>query len=353
MGKEYKALSSFSWQRLPQSRRSWVDVVHDSVDRLGINRWLFYFAVMVATIMVLQGLHWLSGALPFGHFTAPLVYTGAVSAFSIGSLHHVDTVALRALQRFRPALPDDEVEYTRMAHVLTTMPAAPVWWCHLVGLLLFISIIYSDPTFYGLLRGYPLSDTALYLIGYLNNTILVINLYHTLHQLSWVQTIHARAKTISLIDRSPAFAFSTLTYWTTVLGLGIVYGFIYFFPALRQNSVAISMAGSAALVLLLLFFLPLHGIHMRLVEDKERRLGHVRQQIDATFSLLHDQRKAADLAAAEQVAKQLPSLIQEEEYLSKLPTWPWASGTVTKLISVALLPLLLLAAERLIVRLMH
>jgi hypothetical protein len=352
MGKEFKALSPFSWQRLPQSRRSWVDAVHDRVDRLGINRWLFYFAIILAAIMLLHGLHWLSSALPIGHFTGPLVYTGALTVMSIAFMHHLDEVALASLQRFRPALPDNEAEFEWLAYVLTTMPAAPVLWSQFIGLIVFVIILRLNPTFYGMMLGYPLSDTILYIFGGINTGTLILDLYHTLHQLSWVQTIHARAKAISLIDRAPAFAFSTLAYWTTVFGIIIVYGLIYFFPALRRDPVAIAMAGSAALLMVIFFFVPLQGMHVRLVEDKERRLGHVRQQIDATFALLHEQRKAADLAAAEQVAKQLPSLIQEEEYLSKLPTWPWPAGTVTKLISVALLPFLLLAAERLLARLL-
>jgi hypothetical protein len=81
---------------------------------------------------------------------------------------------------------------------------------------------------------------------------------------------------------------------------------------------------------------------------KERRLSDVRQQIDATFTLLHSQRKASDLAAVEQMMKHLPALVMEEEYLSKLLTWLWPPGIVTRLMSVALLPLLLWVAERML-----
>jgi hypothetical protein len=348
MRKPIKVFSPVLWQALPLGQRSWVDVVHDRVERLRVNRWLVYLGLSLALVSLLHGLHWLSGALPLGHFTAPLVYTASVSVISVAFAHHLDDVARRSLERFRSALPNDEAGFEQLTRELTTMPAAPVLLCHAISLFLFSCIVFLDPTFYGLLRGYPLSDSALYLVGWLNNGMLLVNLYHTIHQLSWVQTTHARAQSISLIDRAPAFAFSTLTYRTAVLGSVLMYGFLYLFPALRIDPIALSLASIAALLMMAVFFLPLQGMHERLVEEKERRLSDVRQQIDATFTLLHSQRKASDLAAVEQMMKHLPALVMEEEYLSKLPTWPWPPGTVTRLMSVVLLPLFLWVAERML-----
>jgi hypothetical protein len=348
MLKEIKMSHPFRLPSLSSGQRSWVDAVHDGVDQLKINRWLFYLIIAVAMVMLLHGLHWMSGALAFGQFTGPLIFTAIVTVMSIAFAHYLDLVAVRCLQRFRSALCVDDAEIQRLSAHLTTMPAVAVWVSHLISIPLLVSILRFDPTFYGLFRGYSLSDLPLYAFGLLYNGILIVDLYHTIHQLSWVQRIHARAQSISVIDRSPAFAFSTLTYWTAVLGMVLVYGFIYFFPPLRRDPVAVSMAAGAVLLLIVTFFVPLQEMHDRLVDDKDRRLRAVRQQIEGVFTRLQNERAEADLAGVEQVGKHLNALMVEEEYLGKLPTWPWPAGTVTKLVSVAFLPLLLIIAERLL-----
>jgi hypothetical protein len=346
MSKEIKVHAPADFGQSLSGRRSWVDMLHEKVDQLKLNRWLVYLGAALVMITFLNGLHWLSGALPVGQFTGPLLFTASVTVLSIAFAHYLDLIALDSLERFRGALTADEAEFKQLAYNLTTMPAIPVLLCQLCAVPLFIAIIRFDPTFCGLLRGHPLSDVALYVIGLINYGILMVNLYHTVHQLLWVQAVHARAHAISVIDRAPAFAFSKLTYWTAVLGMVLVYGFIYFFPALRRDPLAVSLAVGTALLLVVTFFLPLQEMHNRLVEDKEGRLRAVRQLIEAAFASLHSARQEVNFAEAEETGKHLSALIAEEEYLSKLPTWPWPAGTVTKLMSVALLPLLLIIAER-------
>ncbi|MCB0186191.1 MAG: hypothetical protein KDE31_18105, partial [Caldilineaceae bacterium] len=168
----------------------------------------------------------------------------------------------------------------------------------------------------------------------------------------WVRTIHDRAKMISVIDRDPAFAFSNLAYQTTITGLAFIYLLIYIYPALRTDPVAISIDGATLLLVLLAFYVPLQGMHRSLVEDKQRRLRAVRQQIEATFTKLHNQGAATDLSAIEHSMRVFPLLLQEEAYLTKLSTWPWASGTLSKLMTAAILPSVLLVADRLLGRLL-
>ncbi|HXF63802.1 MAG TPA: hypothetical protein VNK95_19420 [Caldilineaceae bacterium] len=100
------------------------------------------------------------------------------------------------------------------------------------------------------------------------------------------------------------------------------------------------------------FIWPLYGMHRRLVEDKGLALREVHQAIEATFQRLQGSLGVVDLAATDTLAKQIESLLRQEEYVSRLPTWPWPPGTLARLASVALLPLLLLIAQILIERLL-
>jgi hypothetical protein len=48
--------------------------------------------------------------------------------------------------------------------------------------------------------------------------------------------------------------------------------------------------------------------------------------------------------------KTLASLLQEREVLSKLPTWPWSTGTLRSLVTAILLPLFLFVVQLLVTR---
>ncbi|MCC6167782.1 MAG: hypothetical protein IT329_11185 [Caldilineaceae bacterium] len=111
------------------------------------------------------------------------------------------------------------------------------------------------------------------------------------------------------------------------------------------------MLGLASI--LAIFILPVVGMHRHLVDDKEQALREVRQALETAFKRLHDTLAGVEPAATATlttgtVAEQIDALVRQEQYLMALPTWPWPPGTLAKLLSVALLPLLLLMAQQVI-----
>jgi hypothetical protein len=101
------------------------------------------------------------------------------------------------------------------------------------------------------------------------------------------------------------------------------------------------------------FFLPLRGLHDRLVAEKSKLQTeaaiHLRETIDAIHAVVSGE--AANSADAERsrlaqtridaLSKAQTALIQERDLISRLSTWPWDTTTFRAVVSAIALPILL------------
>jgi len=87
-----------------------------------------------------------------------------------------------------------------------------------------------------------------------------------------------------------------------------------------------------------------------MIEEKTRLLAESARRIEQALATLHGARPGKRAEADPH--RQLTSLIEEESYLRKIPTWPWEPGTLTAVLTAVFLPLILVVAQQVVGRLL-
>jgi hypothetical protein len=260
-------------------------------------------------------------------------------------MHILDRIARQSLAQFRPASGLEEEDYERVEYRLITMPPRPVILNQLAGTVIFLGTVWVAPSYSGLVSGNPISDAIVYLIFWFNIGMLLVT-----RQLEMVSTLHQEAPSIDIFDTIPIFAFSRLSFWAAVLTVFMILPSIFIYQTTEENILFAlpSIVGMGFAILV--FFLPLHSLNKRLVNEKSSMLGQVRQQIRDSIYELNQGVDLGDLSHIEAQHSQLAALMLEQEYLEKLRTWPWPHGTFARLLGLIALPVLLFILQLLIQR---
>jgi hypothetical protein len=327
-------------------RGSVIDQLQLALDRSRYGPWAFYAALAAGLTLVLHSVHWLAGAFPFPTLRAPVVLVASLSAISMAAAHHADRIAVRALNRFNPALQASPAEYDRYLYRLTKLPPAAPLAAAIAGAGFVYALLGPDPTFLGMLVGVPLADRLVLALGWINTTLIMVNLFIMGRELTTVSEIHRTARNINLFDWRPIFAFSELTYTSSVLAVFLLSAFVVVFPSFTQNPLGVLFILVSLLLAGTLFVLPLAGLHSRLEDQQNSLISEARRRIQLTLEELHHRIEAADGPGIQRMKDQLTTLTLEEDYLQKLRTWPWPPGMFLRLLGVIGLPLLLFVLQR-------
>jgi hypothetical protein len=325
---------------------SWIDQLQARLDRTSVGPWAVYGLTAVLLAGGLHLTHWLSGSLAFPELSLRLTWTGAYAPIVLASIHYVDGVAARSLARFQPALQATQDDYRRALARLTTLGRPSVGLGLILGAAFMWTLLRLDPSFLGLLTGEELPDSTLLLLGWINSTAILIGLYYLVRQLSAVDAVHRSAGEVNLYDWQPMFAFSNLTYQTAVISVVLISCFVAVFPETLQTPPGLSAAVLGLLLTGAEFFLPLAGLHTKLLGEKHRLLSDARRRIQSTLEELHQRIAAADVTSMQRMKDQLGSLLLEEDYLGKLRTWPWPPGLFLRMLAVIGLPVLLFVLQQ-------
>jgi hypothetical protein len=183
--------------------------------------------------------------------------------------------------------------------------------------------------------------------------MILISCYQSWRVLAVVQRVQARVVHPDLFQRQPLFAFSRLTSYIAISIAGVSYLMYLAFPATMANPPAYGFMFLLALPLSLAsYFLPLAGMHGRMVAEKGRLLNDVGHRIKATRAAFHQSLDAMELTGMDGIHKALTSLMLEEEYIRKIRTWPWETSTLSAVLTAVFLPISLFIVERLLLKLM-
>ena len=179
-------------------------------------------------------------------------------------------------------------------------------------------------------------------------TVDLAQSYYGLRLVSW---IHARAVRIDLFQPGPLYAFSRLTSRT---GIGIVLlqaPTAFLIPPTQVATVTwVAWLLPINLFAVAVFVLPLQGIHRRIADEKSRLVAEVGRRMTATITDIHASVDERDRSEADALNKTLTGLIAERDLVARLPTWPWAGGTLWAFGSAIALPIGLWLVTRLLER---
>jgi hypothetical protein len=167
-----------------------------------------------------------------------------------------------------------------------------------------------------------------------------------------VDLLHGLADHVNLFRVKPFYAFSGLAARTGVSFLALA----YFIMAIRPDIVQATPALQLLVVSMLptavaCFVLPLYGMHLRLVAEKDRLLAEANGRFEMLLARLHARVDQDILTDAEKISHQISSVAAEREAIARLSTWPWEAATMTGFLTTLVLPVLIWLVQRVLGRL--
>jgi hypothetical protein len=328
-------------------RPGWLDYLYARINALPMPNWVFYLVLWVALILVLGTLAWIVGVQPAMLVPFLAVDEASYIVYYLALMHYLNYMAGRALTQFRPLLQLNDSEFDRLEYELTTLPARSALIATGIGLVITaISFLITpaDPIMADLVRK-PLTQLV-FLVG---NAILAVFVYHTIRQLRMVSRIHASVSDLDLFRLGPVYAFSRVTArtalgWIIGLSIGLSPRIAPLLTTERLELLWVMLVPFAILV----FALPLHGVHRLLVRAKTRLQDDVEQRVEVAFQRVHDQQDTDDLSNLSDRKTLLDMLLIERDLVARLSTWPWRAGTLAGFGSTLLLPLLIWLLQQLL-----
>jgi hypothetical protein len=341
---------------------SWLDRFTGWVDRLPWPAWAFYLLLAVATILEISAVQWLEGAYPRGSFSPEHVLIGGSLAYFLGVMHYLDKVAGSAMASFRPflSLPKagarsmvkDRATFESLSYRLTTLPRRPALLATLAGAVFTVIALLGDlmggsvPGYLAGTSGTPLSTASVLLAFIPINVLLILVLYHTVHQLVQVSRVYTTHARVNIYQLQSLYALSLPGAYTA---LGLIF-FVYCLwaitdPSDSSNAVQIGITLVFVAIALATFAWPLLGAHRRLVKEKEARLADASSRFEAATRELHRRLDSGRLVHMDDLNKAVATLEIEQNALRRIPTWPWQPGAVRAVVAALLLPVVVWALQ--------
>jgi len=326
---------------------SWVDRLTTWVDGLPGPAWGFY----LLGGLILVALGWIGQASQGVYLVRPAhVFVSVQPVVALGLIHYFDRSALRAFDRFAPAVRTERVDPREIRWRLTHLPPRGAWMASLVGLL-FVPVfaaITPDPARVFQMAPTPVSVAEIHAFMVLIWVTYAPLLVHTIHQLRWVHRIHARYPRVDPYDIGTLYAFSALTARTAVALTLLNYGWTLVYPAPLNNPVNVVLTAFFAVLTAVVFAWPLWGVHRLLAEEKARLLADGARRMKASVAELRRRIDSGRLRAMADLHKAMASLEIEHAALMRIPTWPWPPGTLRGVAAAVLLPIAIWLIQQLL-----
>jgi hypothetical protein len=310
--------------------------------------WLSYGVLISFGIIASNAQNWLSGQ-PFG-FTFLQTAWGIVTVGFLAALDVLNRVAADAFDAFRPALGSASVDQVRARYELTTVPRRISLVILAASGPFTAAYFVADPVASQVEGLSPVALAGRWLFESFFTALLLILVVQGLRQLRLVSRLHAAATNIDLFHPAPLHAFSRLTSLTGLALLSVIIGGTILNRALlsADNFVLFWLPWLILFpgIALLVFIVPLLGMHGRLVRIKATLQSEAEDRVKLVLAALHGDIDRLDLSRADGLQKTLGSLVQERDILAKLPTWPWSTGTIRGFASALVLPLGIFLLQR-------
>ncbi len=237
--------------------------------------------------------------------------------------------------------PDESEHFARMYYEFYTVPKWPGTVSFIIGGLVGLWNGLADRAVA------PAVDYAfvelrlsIWVIG---TALGVLTFYQLIRQLNIIRNLYTRVAKVDIFNPQPIYGFPR---YTATFGVALFF-YLYLAPLMLDPTAfasGVSYGTTALLIplILVMFFLPLAGMHNRLVNEKEALKAEVGNRIRM---ILRDIHRAAinekDFANTNAMIAVHTVLLKEKQAIDDLSTWPWRQSTLNGLISAILLPIVL------------
>jgi len=320
------------------------------VDRLPIPNWLLFLLLFLFIGLIQHVVAWSKGMLATGEFNFDLATAGywLVGGLFLGI--YVLKGAAKALDEFRPLLNATEEEYTELKYRFVTIPRGVGTIVFLIGLPLGAMSGISDMAIAPAVDyAFPQMRIGIWMTG---AATAFLFFYQIIRQLRQINAFYAMSKQINVFNLRPMFGF---TRYTAILGIALFFYQGVVPLALDPTAFASRLVLDTSLafvpLILLMFFVPIWGVHQHLVNEKDRILQEINSHMATIFERIRsatfeqeNYEKIGDMNTVFSILK------GQKETIKGLSTWPWQPGTLTGLLSSLLLPIVLTLIRDLILK---
>jgi hypothetical protein len=321
------------------------------VDRLPGPYWLTFLLLLVLQTIVVHVLAWMDGWLP-AYTLNPILFMFPVWLWTpLAMIRYLNAVSLEALASFNSLLNLDEEQREQLRHEFTTMPARGLFFSGA-----FWAVVYVLLTYFGFEKFYvsyglgTFFSVSLLLAGLASFSIGSAIYYHSLRQLRLVHRTVKLVNRVNLFQLEPVYAFSRLTARTGVSWMIMLSLSLLTYPLRLANAGFLAVLAVQGLLALAAFVLPLRSVNHHLVSEKRRLVAELNQRVERTLERLHLHIDGNDLSEIEQINDAVAALNAEREILTRIPTWPWRTETLTSFLSAMVLPILLFLIQLVVAR---
>lgn len=242
------------------------------------------------------------------------------------------------MQVFRDAMLTTDLEFNGLVYQLSTLPVRSTIIACFISLGFGASIFLFSPNSYAFLNlNFSSLSGGLQLINFLFSWFVFGALsYHAYRQLNLGSQATAEYIQINLFNLDPIYAFAGLTLRTALGWLIIAYAWALTTPDLLGNIIIAVTILFMQVAAVLTFVLPLLSAHGRIVEKKYELLRNIGRRLDLIINEMSKSKGTQDDLS--KLRDNFSTLTMTNDWLQKLPTWPWRPGTVNSLVSAILIP---------------
>ena len=322
---------------------SWADRLTDLVDRLPGPSWLYYAGIALILALIQAATLWIEGIQPSDRFIVNHGTLTVIGVLFFALVHYLDSEARRALSAWRPAIAPTvgDEQYEELEFRLATLPALPtllVCLAVVTGAVL-TNLFTAPPETLREVTSSPAATTVTYAMYLLTWWVVATFVYHTIHQLQTINLIYTDHTQINVYRTSPLYALSRVTALTAASLTIPTYAWFAINPGLLADPIAIAIIVIITALALVVFVLPMMGVHRLLVEEKARMQNEAALRFEAIVGELHQRIDSGNLEVMDALNDAISSLKVERDALKAAPTWPWPPETVRLLITALALPL--------------
>jgi hypothetical protein len=322
---------------------SWVDRLIAWIERQKLPDGVIYLSIFLLIVLVTHILYWVESPVAFGTVVPTIFIDSIWLAYMLILLHILKRTSRRALRDFNIPLAIDSDEYDLLTERFTNMPARPVFFISLIFFVFFVVISFQYPVIVDVVLRHPVSIFIWELSFAGSYIFLPIFVFYSVRQLKLVNQIYSRVENIQIFSLQPYYGMANVTtqlslIWFFTISLNVFVEGVVGTQSMSLNLLVIVTVALATLALLM-FLVPLIGIHNQINREKNLALEGNGRQIEALYAKLYDALQLDELKRVADIEGGLIALFAMREKLTKVPAWPWMPGTPGRFISAILLPL--------------
>lgn len=319
-------------------KASWVNRLINFVTELRAPSAVFYLVSWAIFFIILTILRWNEGVYPAGTLYPSDLVMSATGIFFVALIHYLDQWAVKKMSVFRHAMTTTDQEFEELVYQISTLPARPTMIACFISLGFGAATILLSPNSYAFLNlNFSSISSSLQLINFLFSWFVFGALsYHAYRQLNLGSLATDKYIQINLFNLDPIYAFAGLTLRTALGWLVMAYAWALTTPDLLGNTIIAVTILFMQVVAVLTFILPLLSAHGRIVAKKDELLHDIGSRLEMVISEMSKSGDAQDDFS--QLKENFSTLTLTNDWLQKMPTWPWRAGTVNSLISAIIIP---------------